>query len=110
MRFLVDAQLPPALARWLAEQGHQAEHVADINLAAAPDGAIWRRAEQLGAVLLTKDEDFAIWHDMRGPTALSVVWIRIGNTRKAELIRQVEKLLPMIIERLEHRETLIEVR
>jgi predicted nuclease of predicted toxin-antitoxin system len=47
---------------------------------------------------------------MRGPTALSVVWIRIGNTRKAELIRQVEELLPMIIERLEHRETLIEVR
>jgi predicted nuclease of predicted toxin-antitoxin system len=40
MRFLVDAQLPPALARWRAEQGHQAEHVADINLAAASDGTI----------------------------------------------------------------------
>jgi len=26
MRFLVDAQLPPALARWLAAQGHEAEH------------------------------------------------------------------------------------
>jgi len=24
MRFLVDAQLPPALARWLAAQGHEA--------------------------------------------------------------------------------------
>lgn len=110
MRFLVDAQLPPALARWLAQQGYEAEHVADINLATASDGAIWQHAEQSGAVILTKDEDFAIWHDMRGPTALRVVWIRIGNTRKAELIRRVERLLAMIIERLERGETLIEVR
>jgi predicted nuclease of predicted toxin-antitoxin system len=33
MRFLVDAQLPPALARWLAEKGHDARHVADVGLA-----------------------------------------------------------------------------
>jgi uncharacterized protein (DUF433 family) len=32
MRFLVDAQLPPALARWRASQGHVAEHVADCKL------------------------------------------------------------------------------
>lgn len=32
MRFLVDAQLPPALARWLAAQGHEAEHVGDIGM------------------------------------------------------------------------------
>lgn len=33
MRFLIDAQLPPALARWLEGEGHQAEHVSDIGLA-----------------------------------------------------------------------------
>ncbi len=32
MRFLVDAQLPPALARWLAANGHAAEHVADRQM------------------------------------------------------------------------------
>jgi predicted nuclease of predicted toxin-antitoxin system len=37
MRFIVDAQLPPALARWLVRQGHEAEHVADRLLATAPD-------------------------------------------------------------------------
>jgi antitoxin VapB len=26
MKFLVDAQLPPALARWLTAKGHAAEH------------------------------------------------------------------------------------
>lgn len=29
MRFLVDAQLPPALARWLAAKSHETVHVGD---------------------------------------------------------------------------------
>lgn len=59
MRFLIDAQLPPALARWLAAQGHEAEHVADRGMQAAPDAAVWDFARQHHAVIVTKDEDFA---------------------------------------------------
>jgi predicted nuclease of predicted toxin-antitoxin system len=44
MRLLVDAQMPPALARWLTSLGHQAEHVADIGLLAASDLEIWEAA------------------------------------------------------------------
>jgi predicted nuclease of predicted toxin-antitoxin system len=33
MRFLVDAQQPPALARWLTAAGHPSEHVADLGVA-----------------------------------------------------------------------------
>lgn len=44
MRFLVDAQLPPALARYLTDAGHQAEHVYDIGMGAASDKAIWSYA------------------------------------------------------------------
>ena len=59
MRFLVDAQLPPALAGWLREQGHEAEHVEDVGLIASTDAAIATHAETNGAVLVTKDEDFS---------------------------------------------------
>ncbi len=59
MRFLVDAQLPPALARWLVAQGHEADHVADLGLGGASDTAIWNLALRTGAVIVTKDEDFA---------------------------------------------------
>jgi len=41
MRFVVDAQLPPALARWLAGCGHRAEHVDDVGLASASDSDVW---------------------------------------------------------------------
>jgi predicted nuclease of predicted toxin-antitoxin system len=37
MRFLVDAQLPPALARWLTAKGHDAVHIADLGMRAASD-------------------------------------------------------------------------
>lgn len=59
MRFLVDAQLPPALARWLVAAGHRAEHVGDRSMAAAPDAAIWDLALAEASIIITKDEDFA---------------------------------------------------
>jgi predicted nuclease of predicted toxin-antitoxin system len=40
VKFLVDAQLPPALARWLREAGHEAEHVEDVGLREGSDSAI----------------------------------------------------------------------
>jgi predicted nuclease of predicted toxin-antitoxin system len=107
MRFLVDAQLPPALARWLSDQGHVAEHVAEHNLEAASDAAIWTFVVAASAVIVTKDEDFARWKALSkmGPP---IVWIRIPNVRRRELLMWFEKALPEILSALERGETLIE--
>jgi predicted nuclease of predicted toxin-antitoxin system len=109
MRFLVDAQLPPALARWLVAQGHHAEHVAELKMEAASDAAIWRRAERYRAVIVTKDENFAIWRNARQGETPAVVWLRIGNTRRQELLGWFEPLLPKIVKALDQDETLVEV-
>lgn len=108
MRFLVDAQLPPALARWLASQTHDAEHVGDRGLQNAPDAAIWKHAAEHGCIILTKDEDFAVRRtlDLDGP---AVVWIRRGNTTRAELLRWFSPLLPKVVEALQRGERLIEI-
>lgn len=108
MRFLVDAQLPPALARQLESQGHTAEHVADCGLGCADDHAIWRHAAASGSVLLTKDEDFALMRTLEsaGP---GVVWIRLGNTRRRELLTWFDRLLPAVLEALRRGDTLIEL-
>jgi predicted nuclease of predicted toxin-antitoxin system len=108
MRFIVDAQLPPALARWLAAEGHEAEHVADRQMAAASDTTIWDFAVQASAVIITKDEDFAqrkVLTD-HGPR---VVWIRLPNTRRRELLSRFETVLPDVLSALERGETLVEV-
>jgi predicted nuclease of predicted toxin-antitoxin system len=107
LRFLVDAQLPPALARRLESLGHNAEHVAEHGLAKAKDDEIRAHAGKIGAVIITKDEDFAVHRVLReGP---AIVWVRIGNTRRAELLRRFETELPQIVAALERGETLVEV-
>ena len=109
MRFLVDTQLPAALARWLRERGHQAEHVLEVNLAQSKDTPIWWYAHEQGAVIVTKDEDFAEWvrRNRPGPP---VVWLRIGNSSKRALFVWLEPLLPLIVMKLEQGERLVEVR
>jgi predicted nuclease of predicted toxin-antitoxin system len=109
VRFLVDANLPPALARWLADQGHEATHVSVLGLETARDLDIWRRARDMDACIVTKDEDFALFHaiDRAGP---AVVWIRIGNTVRSALIRQLPALWPSVIIALESGEKIVEVR
>ena len=107
MRFVIDAQLPPALARRIGALGHQAEHVADCGLAAAPDDAIRNYAASLGAVIVTKDEDFAIRRLLHSGPA--IVWLRFGNTRRNALLTRVEAELPAIVLALERGETLVEV-
>lgn len=49
MKFLVDAPLPPALARWLREAGHDAQAVREVNLRDAEDDEIWHHALNCGA-------------------------------------------------------------
>ena len=107
MRFLVDAQLPPALARRIEALGHLAEHVFDCGLATAADQAIRSYAASTGAIIVTKDEDFAI-HVLlhKGPP---VVWVRIGNTRREELLRRVEADFSAVVTALERGETLVEI-
>jgi len=108
MRFLVDAQLPPALARWLAAQGHEAEHVADLGMQAASDAAIWDHAWAASAVVVTKDEDFA-QRKVLSRTGPAVVWIRLPNTRRRDLLAWFGTVLPDIVAALEKGETMIEV-
>lgn len=69
MRFLVDAQLPPALARALSAAGHLAEHVTDVGPGDAPDRELWRYATENDSLLVTKDADFAdlVALDDKGP-------------------------------------------
>jgi predicted nuclease of predicted toxin-antitoxin system len=107
LRFLVDAQLPPALARQVESLGHTAEHVADSGRAKAADNAIRAYAAETGAVIVTKDEDFAVYRFLHeGP---AVVWVRIGNTRRGELLRRFGAEFPAIVEALERGETLVEI-
>ena len=108
MRFLIDAQLPPALAAWFITRGHAAEHVADVGLLDADDDPIWQYAVAHDAVIVTKDEDFANRKAAvsGGP---SIVWLRVGNCSNRALLQWFTPLLPAIVGRLQQGEEVLEV-
>lgn len=96
---------------WLgsAQPRHVAEHVTEIGLGDAPDRSLWQYALDNGAVIVTKDEDFSLMFAIRGETP-TVVWVRIGNTRRAALVTWFEPLIPRIIELVDSGQKLIELR
>ncbi len=109
MRFLVDAQLPPALASWLGEKGFAATPVREVGLRDSDDGSIWNFAISGDWTVLTKDEDFAA-RCLTSPGAPAAVWLRIGNCTNRVLFVWLEPLLPGIVERLDAGDHLVEVR
>lgn len=108
MRFLVDAQLPPALARFLSTAGHTAEHVYDLGMGAATDSQIWDKALEVHAILVTKDEDFVLRAALR-QVRPTIVWVRKGNTTRRELLAWFEPLLPRVLTLAEMGEEIIEL-
>ncbi len=108
MRFLVDNQLPPQLARHLSGRGHDALHVADVQLESADDQALWDWAIQEHRVLISKDEDFLFLANRQGDSG-SLLWIRLGNCRTVALIAAFDQALPGVIEAFESGQRVIEL-
>lgn len=109
MKFLIDQQLPPDLARWLIERGEEAVHVREIGLRDAADGAIWARAVSENLIVVTKDEDFGARRSASGdgPT---IVWLRIGNATNRSLLSWLMPRWSNIEVALRGGATVIEVR
>ncbi len=107
-RFIVDAQLPPALARWIETRGNQAVAVRELQLRDSSDETIWNHAVETGEVIITKDEDFAdrTWRTESGP---QIIWLRIGNSGNTVLVNWLTPLWPEILRKLEMQHRLIEV-
>jgi predicted nuclease of predicted toxin-antitoxin system len=107
-RFLVDNQLPAALAHWIEAQGCLAEHVLALNFGQSSDIVIWEHAAATGAVIVSKDEDFARLTLVRAEP-VGVVWLRFGNCRTAELRASMARAWPEISRQLDSGAQLIEV-
>jgi predicted nuclease of predicted toxin-antitoxin system len=105
--YLIDAQLPPALAEAMRRSGYDAAHVAEFAMVNATDGAIWNEAISRSAVLITKDRDFSLLRAAKrqGPI---VLWVRVGNIDNRTLVRQFLAAMPQIVEAVARGEAVIE--
>ena len=100
MKFLIDAQLPIRLAAYLSGAGHDVRHSSNL-----PDGNRTSDAELAeladvdDRVMVTKDRDFEISHELRqSPRRLLLV--TTGNITNNRLIGLFEDNLAVIEQEL----------
>jgi predicted nuclease of predicted toxin-antitoxin system len=105
---LIDAQLPKSLKEFFSAKGYQSLHVGDLMVADATDETIFQRAQDLSAIIVTKDADFPLIRSRKsGP---QIVWLRVGNVRKRDLAATLEQLWPEIIKELMEGGQIVEIR
>lgn len=108
MKLLVDNQLPEALAAFITANGIESSHVRHFDLGAETDAEIWRFASAHGFCIVTMDEDFQHFASRYG-TPPQVVWVRLGNVRKAALLEAFSAVLPELKAGLESGVPVIEI-
>jgi len=109
MKFIVDAQLPPGLAKALRDAGEEAVAVRDAGLLAATDSQIWDYALAQDAVIVTKDEDF-VQRSLFSPQSPVILWLRVGNCTNRALQEKLMPCLPDILAFIRDGEQVIEFR
>jgi len=102
-RLLIDENLPFALGRRL---GVDYIHATEVE-SRASDSILWEYARGHDLCVLTRDTDFFDRLLLHGPPP-KVVWVRLGNLRKRDLIVALEDRWSTIQQHLE-RSDLIEV-
>ena len=74
----------------------------------AADDAIWRFATDRDFVIITKDEDFRTLRT-RNRCGPPVVWIRLPNRRRREILQWFAQIFDDIVSSIERGEILIEI-
>lgn len=109
MKFWVDAQLPPALAKWLSETyGVEALSLRDLGLRDAADGEIFESARQEGIVVISKDSDFVDLVSRHGMPP-QLLWVTCGNVTNKELQRVFGKTFMDALTALADGQPIIEI-
>lgn len=109
MTLWTDAMLSPGLARWLTQtfEGVDAYSAQRLSLVDAQDPSVFRAARAAGAVVLTKDDDFAREVAARGSPA--VIWLRTGNGSTRALKPLLEQYLPAALDAIREGQTIVEI-
>jgi len=109
MKFLVDAQLPLTLAKWLRGRDCDALHVLECDRAQTKDRDLWTFAEQEERIVISKDEDFLILACRPGDTG-RLLWIRLGNCRTSTLLTVLNRQWETIARAFQEGQQIVEVR
>lgn len=108
MKFLVDAQVPPALCAVLSRHGHEVIHTRDLPGGnQSKDGVLNALSASEQRVVISKDTDFYFSHLLH-QRPWKLLLVRTGNIGRRELCELIGRNLPEIVSALQTH-TLVEL-
>ena len=93
MRFLADMCVDVRIVRWLLDQGHDAIHLREQGLHRMPNGEIFEKAINEDRIVITFDLDFAEIASLTKGKKVSVILLRLRNTRTYHVIERLTVVL-----------------
>ncbi|GAB5426751.1 MAG: hypothetical protein Devi2KO_02100 [Devosia indica] len=109
MKFLLDANLPGKLVGVFISAGYECVHMESLMPRYAADTTIARMANETGAVVVSRDADFAQLV-RTGALNVPLVWVRLGNMRRAAIAATIEDRLPAIVKAIEAGQQIVTLR
>jgi predicted nuclease of predicted toxin-antitoxin system len=98
MKFIVDAQLPKRLARFLQSEGYDAVHTLDLpQQNATPDAMITSISIEQQRIVITKDTDFVESFLLQGKP-YKLILIGTGKIKNTELESLIAANLQQLVE------------
>jgi predicted nuclease of predicted toxin-antitoxin system len=85
MRFLLDMNLPPAMADLLRAEGHDAIHALDAGYGDLSDRELFKRAADDDRIVVTFDLDFGEIGGVADQSPSGVVLLRLRLVRQSRL-------------------------
>lgn len=73
-------------------------------------GILWEYAKERSLTIITKDEDFQALSNRQRSVPPQVVWVRLGNCRKAALLEAFAEILPALRDMLAVGDAVVEIR
>ena len=101
MRFLLDMNLPPAMAEWLRSEGHDAVHVRELGAAGWSDREIFVRAAEEARIVVTFDLDFGEIVGLARATGSGVLLLRLRLARQPSLRERLRVAIGQTAEALQ---------
>jgi predicted nuclease of predicted toxin-antitoxin system len=84
IRLLFDENLSESLVPLLKDLFPNSLHVRLLGAGGATDSQVWALAQEHGALLVSRDEDFRAMSILVGPPP-KVVWLNVGNPSTAQV-------------------------
>jgi predicted nuclease of predicted toxin-antitoxin system len=90
--------LPPSLADWLRDRGHEAVHASGMGMALAQDELILKRAADEHRVVVTADLDFPRLIALAESDGPGLILFRAGIWSEHEIVARMDDALAVIPE------------